>query len=266
MKASLRNMIVTGTLGVAALAFGPAAAQAQHQNSTGNVSFRLGNADVRIGAHGDHTHVNVDVVNRRYIPGHYEERQVQVLVSKGHWDEVRRQVLVAPGHWDEVQRQVLVSRGHWDQVQRQVLVSRGHWDEVTKQVLVPGQWAARVIPAQFKQVPDHTGRIVTVMVKAGYLDRYWVPDRYETRRERVWCPDQYATRTERVWCPDQYETRIERIWCPDKYETRVERVWHPDQYETRIERVWVPGCYEEVRTPVINTTHGQDRGSYGRGR
>ena len=191
MKASLRNLLVTGTLGVAALALMPAAAQAEHKSVRGGISFRIGVADVRIGGHGDHVHVNVDHVRRVWVPGHYEERHTKVLVSEGHWDLVTRKVQVSEGHWDEVTHQVKISEGHWDTVYH---------------------------PPVYRHVTDRYGRCTTVMVKPGCHERVWHPAQYETRVQRVWHPAEYETRTERVWHPPQYETRCERVYIPGHYE------------------------------------------------
>ncbi len=176
----------------------------------------------RDGRGGDRIGVNVNFgEQRRWVPAHYEERHVQVLVQPAYYEDRHTQVLVERGHFEERHSRVLVQTGHWE-------------EQKVAYVAVPGHYEMQHIPAVTKLVRDHCGRLVTVVVSP-------------QRCERVWVPDQIAYRCQNVWVPERYENRCERIWVPDRYETRCEKVLVPARYETRCEKVLVPGYWETCR-------------------
>lgn len=157
---------------------------------------------------------------QRWVPAHYEDRKVRVLVEPAHYEDRHVQVLVARGHFDERHSKVLVAPGHFEERKVRVLA-------------VPGHFEVRTVPAVYQTIHDPWGNCRQVLVRPAC-------------HERVWVPDQYTERCERVWVPDQFETRCEKIWVPDQYETRCQRVLVPDRYEERCERVLVPGRWEAV--------------------
>lgn len=198
---------------------------------------------------GDRIGVNVNFgEQRRWIPAHYEERHVQVLVQPAHYVDRHTQVLVERGHYIDRHTQVLVEPGHYVDRHTQVLVEAAHWEErKVAYVAVPGHYEMQHIPAVTKLVRDHCGRLVTVVVSPQRCERVWVPDQIAYRCEKVWVADRFEKRCEKVWVPDRFETRCEKVWVPDRYETRCEKVLVPARYETRCEKVLVPGRWETCR-------------------
>lgn len=159
------RIITAGFLGLACL-FGVSEANAEHKPLTlragqggARISFNLGGGGLSI--HTGHGHVEA---GRRWVPAHYEERHVQVLVHKGHFVERNVQVLVHKGHFD-----------------------------------------TRYVPPVYRTVVHRDGCRENVLVRAGYTERVWMPDRYETRCEKVWVPDRYETRSEKVLVPGHFE-------------------------------------------------------------
>jgi len=236
------NILTAGFLGLASL-FVAGNVQAEHQNygnrgqgsdvrfgiqiGTGNGSIVLGNRGVRYEPPQPRV-----VIERVWVPAHYEEVTTRVLVHRGHFDERTTQVMVRQGHYVEKHTKVLVERGYFDERHTKVLVHQGHWD-------------TQYVQPVFQIVTDRYGCRRTVMVRAGGYERVWNPDRYEDRCEKV-------------WVPDRYEDRCEKVFIAPVYEMRCEKVWVPDRYEDRCEKVFVAGHYDEVRR-VVNDCR-DDRG------
>lgn len=80
--------------------------------------------DRRVVRHGRH-----EVVERCFVPGHYESRCAAVVVAPGHYEEVQRQELVSEGHWQVSDQQVLVTPGHFETRLESVCVTPGHWED-----------------------------------------------------------------------------------------------------------------------------------------
>jgi hypothetical protein len=150
---------------------------------------RGGKDDFFVGVHVGPQHA--PPAGRRWVPAHYVERKVRVLVEPAHYEERQVSVLVEPGHFEERHTRVLV---------------------------VPGHYEVRHVPAVYRTVHDPWGRCVQVLVKPACYERVWVPDQFETRCERVWVPDRYETRCQRVLVPDRYEERWERVLVPGHWE------------------------------------------------
>ncbi len=204
------NLLTAGFLGIASL-FGANAANAEHAQP-----LRIGpaNAGVRVevntkagsivlgaGRPGYEHNRTREIVERVWVPARYEDRHTQVLVAKGYFGERHTQVLVQAAHYVDRHVQVLVEKGHWHQ-----------------------EWIAPV----YRTVVDRHGCKTQVLVRAGYYEKHWHPDRYETRCEKVLVPARYETRCEKVWVPDRYETRCEKVYVAGywKEERRVVRDDH----------------------------------------
>ena len=92
--------------------------------------------------------------------------------------------------------------GHYESRIQRVLVEPGHYETRTEQVIIrEGRWEQRHIPAVVGQRLD-CGRLVTVVITPGRIERVWVPPVYETRVTQVWCPPRYEDRVVRVWVND----------------------------------------------------------------
>jgi hypothetical protein len=161
------------------------------------VNTKAGSIVLASGRPGYENYRTREVIERVWVPARYEDRRTQVLVSPAHYEERRVRVLVQPAHYEERQVNVLVEAGHWHT-----------------------QW----VPPVYRTMVDRHGCKVQVLVRDGY--------------------------NERTWCPDRYETRFQKILVPDRFEERCEQVLVPAQYEERCEKVYVAGYWKEERRVV----------------